>query len=264
MAVAKVRFFSETLHMMVPAAVILPEEVEISDTGLKTVWTLHGGNGDYREWLYDSCVARYAQEMGIAVVLLSVYNSFGMNMAHGAAYADFLQEEVMGKVRSLFPSLSHSRENNYAAGASMGGFAAFRWAVNRPEQFESVGAFAGAIYMEDIFRKYLEGTQSGGPDFINAFGNLNRLIRTDNDIFYMTAQNIREGKKNPRMYLLCGRDDFGFEQNKAAFRLLKEAGEEPTFRAVEGGHSFSCWDPYITDMFTFFMKGGKGNGKNPL
>lgn len=264
MAVAKVRFFSDTLHMTVPAAVILPEEAEIPDTGLKTVWVLHGGNGDYREWLYDSCAARYAQEMRIALVLLSVYNSFGMNMAHGGAYADFLQDEVMGKIRSLFPALSHRRGDTYAAGASMGGFAAFRWAVNRPEQFEAVGAFAGAIYMEDIFRKYLEGTQPGGPDFINSFGNLGRLVCTDNDIFHMTAQNIKEGKKNPRMYLLCGKDDFGFEQNKAAFRLLRQAGAEPEFHEVEGAHSFGCWDPYITDMFTFFMKGGTDHGKNPL
>lgn len=264
MAVAKVRFFSDKLHMMVPVAVILPEEAGLPDTGLKTVWTLHGGNGDYTEWLYHSSVARYAQEMGIAVVLLTVYNSFGMNMAHGAAYADFLQDEVMEKIRSLFPTLSQRREDTYAAGASMGGFAAFRWAVNRPEQFEAVGAFAGAIYMEDIFRKYLEGIQPGGPDFINSFGSLDRLICTDNDIFYMTAKNSREEKKNPRMYLLCGKDDFGFEQNKAAFRLLKESGEEPVFHEVEGTHSFSCWDPYITDMFTFFMNGGNDNGKNSL
>lgn len=264
MAVAKVRFFSDTLHMMVPAAVILPEGGEPPKTGFKTVWALHGGNGDYTEWLYDSCVARYAQEMGMAVVLPTVYNSFGMNMAHGAAYADFLQDEIMGKIRGLFPALSHRREDTFAAGVSMGGFAAFRWAVNRPEQFDAAGAFAGAIYMEDIFRKYLEGTQPGGPDFINSFGNLERLIRTENDVFYMTAKNIREGKKNPRMYLLCGRDDFGFEQNKAAFRLLKEAGEDPVFHEVEGAHSFGCWDPYIIEMFTFFMNGGKDNGKNPL
>ena len=74
-------------------------------------------------------------------------------MQHGPAYATYLEEEWIPAVRSVFPCLSTRREDNFLAGASMGGFGAFRLAMNRPDLFCKAGAFAGSIEMPTIVER---------------------------------------------------------------------------------------------------------------
>lgn len=251
MAVFDINIHSRSLLMTTELTVILPEHEGNSAEKQEypVLWLFHGGNGDCKEWLYNTSIVRYAQKYQLAVVLPSIYNSFGMDMQEGGRYAFYLENELVFQLRYLFPCFSKERANNYVGGASMGGFCAFRLALNRPDLFCKAGAFAGAILMPDIFDKYLKGIQPGGPDFIYSFGSLERLVNNKNDIIHMAKENWKKHITNPDFYMLCGQQDFGFEQNVIARDLMLQAGVGVKWLQVPGDHSYDCWDPYITDFF---------------
>lgn len=167
-----------------------------------------------------------------------------MNMQYGAAYADYLEQEWIASVRGLFPCLPSEREKNFLAGASMGGFGAMRLAVNRPDLFSKVGSFAGSIEMPTIVERYQRGIQPGGEDFEWAFGTYENLVNNSNDVIYMARQCVRD-RRMPQVYLVCGREDFGYALNLIARDDLRLSGADVRWRECGGIHSYDCWDPEL-------------------
>lgn len=262
MAVVNLSFYSKILQAETELILILPSGYGKKEKVEKypTLWLLHGGNADCWEWFSQTSLARYVERRNLAVVLPSIYNSFGMNMKYGARYADYLEQELMPTVRRIFPCLSHEREKNFVGGASMGGFAAFRWAMNCPEKFSCAGSFAGALDMPVIFARYLEGIQPGGPDFLYAFGSLDRMKETENDIFYMAEKNLKKGVAIPRLFMVCGKDDFGYDQNVVARDKLLKAGCNITWKQVPGVHGYDCWDPCVPEFIDWLFVDTLGEG----
>lgn len=260
MSVNNITFFSDTLRLNTDLKVILPGRYENDGTAsaYKVLWLLHGGNADCNEWLTQSSIARYAANYPLAVVLVSTYDSFGVNMANGAyRYADYLEKELPYLVRSMYPRFSIKREDNFVAGASMGGYAAVRWAYNCPELFCRAGSFAGALALGDIYERYLKGIQPGGEEFKYAFGDPARFHRTRDDLIYMAEKAVSEKRKLPKLYMLCGREDFGYRQNKEARDALLSVGAPVIWNEVEGDHSFDCWDPHIPEVLAWMLNDGK-------
>ncbi len=251
MAILDLAINSGILHTHNEIKVILPQKGQAgpNQPPYRTVWWLHGGNGDCNQLLGNTSIVRYAERYNLAIVMGSIYNSFGMDMAHGKPYATYLEQEFMPVVRSILPCLSRRRADNFAAGVSMGGFAVFRWAMNCPDAFSRVGAFAGALAMPVIFHRFVEGTQPGGPDFYHAFGSEARISNNENDILYMLKKNRAAGVDVPKLFMLCGTEDFGWDLNDWMRGELLQAGADLTFRAVPGDHSYDCWDPHICGFF---------------
>ncbi|HPF86530.1 MAG TPA: alpha/beta hydrolase-fold protein [Candidatus Limiplasma sp.] len=237
MATLQFTFPSEVLRSQAEIRAVVP------DTGgdCAVLWVLHGANQDCNEWFDDTSIARYAARRRLAVVSTSVFNGFGVNMAHGAPYADYLQDEWIPAVRAVLPCLSRKREKNYIAGASMGGFAAFRLALNRPELFSRAGSFAGAIGMPMIFERFERGIQPGHDDFYHAFGSYQNLVGNDNDILHLAKQRVAEGAA-PLFYMFCGTEDFGYALNTIARDDLRHLGADVTWCEASGEHGFDCWD----------------------
>jgi S-formylglutathione hydrolase FrmB len=191
--------------------------------------------------------------------MASTYDSFGVNMAQGGyRYADFLEKELVYLVRNMFPRFSEKREDNFVAGASMGGYAAVRLAYNCPELFCKVGSFAGALALSDIYERYLQGIQPGGEEFKYAFGDPRRFHETCDDLPYMAAKQRSEQKELPELFMLCGKEDFGYRQNVMARDSLIQAGASVLWKEVEGDHSYDCWDPYIPEVLSWMMKEEEG------
>lgn len=255
MAFMELDFFSKVLTCVNELRVFLPGGSDgfHAEHPYKVIWVLHGGNGDCHEWLGHSSMFRLAEKAGYAVILLSVYNSFGMNMLHGGQYADFLEKELVPEVRRLLPCLSTRREDNIAAGVSMGGFAAVRWAMNCEQLFSKCAAFAGALAMPIIYHRYKHGTQPGGPDFDYAFGSEERITGNENDILFMAKKRLEAGTMIP-VWMICGVDDFGYDLNDLMHRELIKLGADVTFTPVPGVHSFDCWDPHMDEFFDWCQR----------
>ena len=240
------------LRFSIPSRVLkVPVEIRVSlpdsGSGFRTLWVLHGANCDCNEWFDDSNAVQVTRDHGFALVSVSIFNGFGVNMCYGLPYADFLENEWLPAVRSLFPCLSQRREDNLIAGASMGGFAAFRLAMNRPEWFCGAGAFAGAVALPTIIERYQRGVQVGGPDLMYAFGSYENLVNNSNDVVWMTRCRVSEGVC-PSLYMVCGTEDFGYALNTIARDDLRQAGAQVAWRQGEGIHSFTCWNLWTEDF----------------
>ena len=255
MALMEIVFPSEVLTCQNEIRIFLPDHDDSRGQyrKYKTIWMLHGGNGDCHEWYCHSSLFREAEKNDYAIVLLSVYNSFGMDMNHGGKYATFLEQEVMPAVWRMLPCLSRRKEDNVAAGVSMGGFAAVRWAMNRPDRFFCCAAFAGALAMPIIYQRYLEGRQPGGPDFDYSFGSVKRITGNENDILHMAKKNMENGTMIP-LDMICGEDDFGFDLNDYMQRELIKLGVDVSFYPVPGEHNFDCWEPHLSEFFGWLKR----------
>ena len=127
----------------------------------------------------------------------------------------------------------------------MGGYVAYKLALNNPDKYCAAGAFGGALDIISI----LSGTANDGhvalsPTFSNAFGSADNIRRTNGDIIWLASNLVREGKC-PRLWSLVGDKDFGYRQVCGAVEKFKAAGCDITDLYGDGGHSFDLWDRYV-------------------
>ncbi|MBN1764701.1 MAG: hypothetical protein JW860_05540, partial [Sedimentisphaerales bacterium] len=154
---------SKALHVPTTITVTLPfpcfdpvtsneslEDIYGSRKKFKTLYLLHGAFADSGSWSLYTRVEQYADELGLAVVMPSVGNSFYADLLHGPGYWTFVSEELPRFVRSVFP-LSDKPEDNFAAGLSMGGYGAFKLVLNKPEEFAAGISLSGVL---DIFTAF--------------------------------------------------------------------------------------------------------------
>ena len=92
MALIELDFRSQALGYHEELMVMLPDRAP--DKPYPVLWAFHGAGGDCSEWLRFSSVERYAAKRGFAVVLPTVSNGHGMDMAHGMKYFTMLSKEL--------------------------------------------------------------------------------------------------------------------------------------------------------------------------
>jgi putative tributyrin esterase len=158
MAFIQCDFYSETLQLSTTMNVILPRQtrsqIEKGSTRRHpTLLLLHGLSDDHTMWVRQTSIERYAAQYGLAVIMPAVQRSFYQDMAYGLKYWTFISEELPQLARSFFP-LSAKREDNFVAGLSMGGFGAFKLALNYPEKFAAAASLSGAIDVRDAFTRW--------------------------------------------------------------------------------------------------------------
>lgn len=255
MALIELDFRSQALGYHEELMVMLPDRAP--DKPYPVLWAFHGAGGDCSEWLRFSSLERYAAKRGLAVVLPTVSNGHGMDMAHGMKYFTMLSKELPAFLHYTFPCLSDRREDNFTAGASMGGYVAFKLALNYPDKFCAAGAFGGALDIVNI----VGGTAGDNlkPNlFSNAFGSADAIRHTESDIIWLAEQLSREGRC-PRLWSVVGDQDFGFGQVRGACEKFRAVGADLTALYEKGTHSFDLWDNCIEPFFDWL---GLGKGEN--
>ena len=152
MAFFDCHFFSDALGLTVSAHVLIPQE-STRQIGMEsrparaaypTLYLLHGLSDDHTIWMRRTSIERYAAAKNIAVVMPAVGRSFYQDMASGPRYWTYLSEELPRLMRQFFP-LSSLREDNFAAGLSMGGYGALRLGLACPERFAAAASLSGAL-----------------------------------------------------------------------------------------------------------------------
>lgn len=250
MALIELDFRSRALGYHEEAVIILPDRPATEK--YPVLWLFHGANQDCTEWLRLTSIERFAAKRGLAIVMPTVSNGHGMDMLHGMKYFTMLSEELPAAVHYMLPCLSKEREKNFTAGASMGGYVAYKLALNYPDRYCAAGAFAGALDIVGILSGNTHRPPSRGPiekdGFFTAFGTDENICETNSDIIWLCSNLVKEGKA-PRLWSLVGNGDFGFSQVKGACEKFKAAGADISEFYDEGIHSFDLWDKYIEPFF---------------
>lgn len=249
MAFITCNYFSEVLGLSTSMTVILPQQTS-TQIGLnnrssqklhKTLYLLHGFSDDDTIWSRRTSIERYVAELGLAVVMPNVHQSFYTDMEYGNKYWTFLTEELPTIARSFFP-LSEAREDNYVAGLSMGGYGAFKWALRHPDRFAAAGSLSGALDMA-------KDTKSPALAYLKPYLQLiygEKDIRgTDEDLLHIVAEQSKSSSEKLPLYQCCGTEDFLYDANIAFRDTCREVDYPLTYVEGPGHHEWGYWDTHI-------------------
>ena len=242
MALFQCSFFSDVLGLSTRATVILPQasERQIGMGGsrgegpLPVLYLLHGLSDDETIWTRRTSVERYAAEKELAIVMPTTHRGFYTDQAVGYDYWTYLSEELPQIMRGFFP-LSELREDNFAAGLSMGGYGAFKLALRTPERFAAAASLSGAL---DVVRR-----DEVLPEWQATFGSAERARRNGDDLFAL-AESL-DPADCPALYQWCGTEDFLHEENVAFRDLAVRRGLPLDYAQGPGDHSWGYWDEQI-------------------
>jgi len=255
MILTDIHFFSESLGVRTTLAVILPQRT-LADAQNKrkpkyrTLYLLHGHSDDYTAWQRWTSIERYVEGMNLAVVLPSAHLSFYTDMAHGGKYGQFISEEVPAVVRDMFP-LSDKRADNFVAGLSMGGYGAFKLALEYPERFAAAASLSGALDICELVKVHDDPeNEIWLENMRDVFGDLRKVPGSKHDLFRL-AKNVASVSKKPRLYQCCGTEDFLYADNLRFRNYLRTLPIDLTYEEGPGEHNWAYWDSMIQKVLAW-------------
>ena len=90
MAYMEINHHSEVLEMDMTFAAVIPEQWS-AKKNRPVIWLLHGGYGNYSDWIRNTNAVNIAEERGVALILPEAHHSCFVNMKEGARYGDYIE-----------------------------------------------------------------------------------------------------------------------------------------------------------------------------
>lgn len=246
MAKIQCDFKSKVLSKSMSMTVILPEESISSEYSSKktypVLYLLHGYSDDHTTWVRNTSIERYAHDLGLAVVMPGMDNSYYTDMKYGGAYWTFLTEELPLLTQSFFP-VTNDPMQTFAAGHSMGGFGVLKWGLSKPERFRAIASLSGVTDMA----AHLENTRMQSDDKSDQlsliFGKED-IRKSQNDILWL-LENASTNKRLPMLYQTCGTEDFLYPLNVRFQKKCEALHLSAVHHFEKGDHTWDFWDQAI-------------------
>ena len=243
-AMQDVTFYSPALNRNMPYRVYLPAK-PVPGRKLPVVYLLHGGNGSFRDWSNYSDVGHYAAQDLILVMPEGAF-SYYQNAVEKPEdqYETYIVNDLISDVEKRFPAVG-TREGRASIGISMGGFAAIKLALSRPNLFVYVAAFSPSI---DILHRQFSPKRFGEWWRIrNIFGPSDSASRRESDPFLLAKSAIPA--QTPYLYLTAGEQEPLLEPNRRFAARLNERHLSYEFHTKPGAHTWTQWDAQIPGCF---------------
>lgn len=245
MALIKCSEFSEVMGQWIDFEVLIPRNVS---GNFKTLYLLHGLKFDYSSWVRRTNIERYADEVGIAVVMPDGGRSFYTDMVNGRDYYSFVSDELINMTRRMF-RLSDKREDTFIGGLSMGGYGAFRIGFLNPDKFSKIAVMSSAT---DI--TYWATQPEWERENYLITGGRKDLKGSEYDLYRITEDLVASGKSLPAIYQACGTEDHLYKSNVLFRDFLKSKGFDLTYTEGPGEHNYYYWESKIRELVTFAAK----------
>lgn len=246
MAFLTCNFRSNMLDMDTSINVVLPENTEGK---MKTVYLLHGLSDNHSNWVRRTSIERYACERGFAVVMPDAGRSFYTDMKYGPKYYSYIVNELPEICRKFF-NLSDRREDNFAAGLSMGGYGAFKIALRNPDKYASAASFSGALDIESRMKAQKEWDR----DALLIMGEGADLSESAENVMYLAQKLEETGGIKPRLYQACGTEDFLYADNIRFKNMMETLSYDYKYEEGPGEHTWAFWDTYVQRALDFFLE----------
>ncbi len=249
MALFECNYYSGVLARNTDFFVAIPEEkpeklFRNQDGKYRTLFVLHGGLEDCHAWIYKSSVIRYAEHHGLAVVAVSYENSYLTDLRIGQQYWTWITQDLIPYVRGIFP-LSEKREDNFVAGASMGGYCAAKLALRKADMFAGLAIFSGAVDSGDELKGTPDPMNFKNPFFLDAFGSTEQYRGSENDVVSLMREFAGCPDRLPKIYQCCGTEDRLYRDNVLYRDLARSIGADVTWEEMPAGHTWEFWDACI-------------------
>jgi S-formylglutathione hydrolase FrmB len=265
-ATAEVRygtFRSTSLARDVGYAVQLPPSYAAGHRRYPVLYVLHG--------LFES--PAFWEERGLPKMLEGLWrsgdvpemiavavdgdNSFFVNGPLGA-YEDLVTRDVVAHVESTYRA-APGRGGRALLGISMGGYAALRIALSRPDVYRAVAAHSAMVI--DTVPTAAAGAGSWHmAAFHRAFGDpIDAALWSASDPLAWAEK--ADPRTTPALYFDCGSEDrYGlFKGNEELHRRLQARGVAHTFALRPGNHGYDYVRSVLADSLKFIagaLQGG--------
>lgn len=246
--VHNVDFHSPSLGRDMPYRVYIPAKIP-SGVRLPTVYLLHGGGGSYKDWSNYSDAGSYAAR-GFILVMAEGNSSYYVNSATNPRdrYEDYLTNDLIHDVEARFPAAA-DRQHRAIVGVSMGGYAAVKLALTRPDLFAFAGAISPAVDVPS--RRFSWRRWSQSMRFRGIFGPDGSETRRASDPFMLVR--TADPAATPYIYLTAGEQEPLLDPIRRFAERLKDRGFRFEFHTKPGGHDWNEWDADIPGCFDSLM-----------
>lgn len=267
MSLAHFNFYSKYLRGNTDIHVILPDlpngaDPEAFYSGEKkypVLWLLHGGSGDYTDWIRKSMIELYATENDLIVVMPSALNSCYCNWPEfggGYLYHDYVIHELMPMIYAWFPA-SDKREDNFMAGLSMGGQGTWKFAVNYPEKFSACAMLSAPTFDYPAKRaeELAAGRRSSHVQLVEMYGGDEAFVKTRENARGVVKALVEAGKADilPRLYASGGSEDGHLHEFIDTVAYFRSLGIDVEYKETPGyAHEWRFWDLSIQNALKFF------------
>ncbi|GMO62548.1 MAG: alpha/beta hydrolase family protein [Treponemataceae bacterium] len=244
MALFQIEYYSDILAMDRNVNVIIPDKGKLASgetlCDIPVLYLLHGMGANHNTWLKRSGIDRLVRYAKLAVVMPSSDMAFYTNTHYGMKYFDALAVELPDRLQEFFSFFSASREKNYVAGFSMGGYGAYKMAL-RTNRFGYAASLSGALSFEGFNPLDI----AGSAYWNGIFGDMNHFETSADNLLICAQNKIAAGETLPKLYAWCGAQDFLYQANVYAADALHNLGYDITFETSEGTHDWDYWAKQI-------------------
>jgi putative tributyrin esterase len=220
---------------MAACYVVLPEA---ASAPLPVVYMLHGLSDDHTAWQRRTSIERFADGIGLMVVMLDGARSFYVDAANGAGNYEKHVLETGDFIDRHFRTAGGPR-GRAIGGLSMGGYGALKLGLKYPERFASVAAHSSAVDMVRLRRD-----NTNWPELPAIYG---AQVAAGEDCFRLAA---RPGPK-PALRIDCGTEDSLLDDNRRFHARLTELRVPHDYLEFPGGHDWAYWDRHIEAALRF-------------
>ncbi len=249
MARLRCDFVADSLGMATSMTVLLPQRsrtrIGVSggagDGPPPMLYLLHGLSDDDTAWTRNTSIERYAEQLGLAVVMPQVHRSFYADQAYGGNYRTFLTRELPDVVHRFF-RLSAERERTFVAGLSMGGYGALSWALSEPARFAAAASLSGALEVPDYAR---------GPGREEDPRIWERIFDGSEPLDVFALADAVDAAAAPALHVCCGTADPLLPGNTRFVERAAARGLAVTSSFTEGMHEWGYWDARIRDVLAW-------------
>lgn len=132
MAVLELNALSVALSGSFSATVVFPDQPSMEGKAYPALYFLHDVGGNDADIRTVDNLEALANELGLFIICPNVMRSYGMDLAWGAKYGDFVSRELPGICRHMLP-LDGARQ--FIGGQGGGAYGAYWHAAHHPEAF---------------------------------------------------------------------------------------------------------------------------------
>jgi len=251
---------SRVMQKNIRAAVVLPASYKKVKKPFPVLYLLHGGTGNYRDWLSKTpdktLLHRLADQYNLIIVTpdggpTSYY--FDSPLDKTSQYETFIAKELLEKIEGTYRTV-RERKGRIIAGLSMGGHGAIYIATKHPDLYCAAGSMSGVMNINTATWKVpAEFAQSRAQNFARLLGPPQDSL---NPYLAYTAVGMTDQIKASGLKLVfdCGVDDFLIEPNRDLHRRLQANQTPHDYTERPGGHTWEYWQNALPYQILFFNK----------
>ncbi len=244
MALLTQDYYCRCIGMASELRVVIPDDRLREGAGPESTLILLSPEGESGlAWVTSTKLNALCGTYGVAAVLVPCLQGCYTDMAYGYPFYRSLKQ-VRSYVQTYLPGIPMEAGQTAIAGASAGGYAALKWAMEEPDFFACCASFSGLLSPDRAPEGWFTEKR-----MLCLYGD--EAQRSDEHARFLAL--CRETEQS-NCLLFAAEQDPGYASSAEAAGVL---GSKARFVTAKGGADWSAWSDDLAD-FLEYWKGGAG------